>query len=110
MCPSPRIYPARRPGYRLRLRCTETCHDRQGPELRAGDHARVPSPAEQPPHGPAPHGPAQPDPALPDPTQPDPAQSDPAPPGPAPARHGWGAVSIVLVGAFMALLDSKEDG
>ena len=26
-------------------------------------------------------------------------------PGPAPARRGWGAVSIVLVGAFMALLD-----
>src|SRR5262249_20785847 len=32
-------------------------------------------------------------------------QPDPAQPGPAPARRGWGAVSIVLVGAFMALLD-----
>ena len=49
-----------------------------------------PSPAAQPP---------------PDPAQPDPAQPDPAQPGPAPARRGWGAVSIVLVGAFMALLD-----
>ena len=28
----------------------------------------------------------------------------PAQPGPPAARHGWGAVSIVLVGAFMALL------
>jgi MFS family permease len=37
-----------------------------------------------------------------------PASSSPAAqpsPGPAPARRGWGAVSIVLVGAFMALLD-----
>ena len=44
------------------------------------------SPAAQPPDGPAQHGPAQ--------------------PGAAPGRRGWRAVSIVLVGAFMALLDT----
>src|SRR5215470_15743884 len=47
---------------------------------------------------PRPPGPASPSPAAHPP-------SDPAQPGPAPARRGWGAVSIVLVGAFMALLD-----
>ena len=47
--------------------------------------------------------PASPSPAAQPPR--DPAQRDPAQPDPAPARHGWGAVSIVLVGAFMALLD-----
>jgi EmrB/QacA subfamily drug resistance transporter len=39
-----------------------------------------------------------------------PASTSPAQPvhseGPAPAGHGWEAVSIVLVGAFMALLDT----
>ncbi len=34
-----------------------------------------------------------------------PAQPKPGAP-PAPAGHGWEAVSIVLVGAFMALLDT----
>jgi len=41
MRPSPGTYPARRPGYRHRLRCTATCHDCHGPEQRAGDHARI---------------------------------------------------------------------
>src|SRR5438105_1334305 len=59
-----------------------------------------PSPAERPQHGPARHGPAPHGPAPPDPAPP-----DPAPPSPTPGRRGWGAVSIVLVGAFMALLD-----
>jgi hypothetical protein len=37
-------------------------------------------------------------------TGPDRATATAAPPG-----HGWRAVSIVLVGAFMALLDSNID-
>jgi len=34
------------------------------------------------------------------------AGPDRATAAPAPAGHGWRAVSIVLIGAFMALLDS----
>ena len=79
MRPSLSFYPARRPGYRHRLRCRQ--HATTAGTRRSGP---VTTPASSSPA-------AQPS------------------PGPAPARRGWGAVSIVLVGAFMALLDSKED-
>ena len=75
MRPSPGIYPARRPGYRHRLR---------SPQHATTAGARSSGPVSTP--------------ASSSPT----AQPSP---GPAPARRGWGAVSIVLVGAFMALLD-----